>query len=86
MVTLTDMSMQSKKLKLVPAYFMHTRSSIPIRVPRALITICLCSILSILSTRAIAFVVDFSIQYYYYYVDSYSTYFAGISLPSLSVS
>ena len=85
MVTLTDMSMQSKKWKLVPAYFMHTRSSIPIRVPRALITICLCSILSILSTRAIAFVVDFSIQYYYY-VDSYSTYFAGISLPSLSVS
>ena len=87
MVTLTDMSMQSKKWKLVPAYFMHTRSSIPIRVPRALITICLCSILSILSTRGIAFVVDFSIQYYYYYyADSYSTYFAGISLPSLSVS
>ena len=64
---------------------MHTKSSISIRGPKVLITICLCSILSILlSTRAIAFVVDFSVQYYY--VDSQSTLFAGISLPSLSLT
>jgi hypothetical protein len=40
----------------------HTAFSISICLPKPLTTICLlCSMLSIFSTRAIAFVVDFSI-------------------------
>jgi hypothetical protein len=65
MVTLTDMSIQAMERKLAIAYIVHTGSSISICLPKPLTIICLCSILSILSTKAIAFVVEFCIQYYY---------------------
>jgi hypothetical protein len=49
--------------KLVIASFAHTRYSICLPT---ILTICLCSMYFVLSTRAIAFVVDFSIQYEVY--------------------
>jgi hypothetical protein len=60
MVTLIDMSIQAMEMAIV--YFVHLGSSIFICLHKALTTICLCNMLPILSTRAIAFVVDFSIH------------------------
>jgi hypothetical protein len=63
MVTLTDMSIRAVERKLAIIYFVYSGSSISICLTKVLTTICLSSMLSILSTKAIAFVVDFSIQY-----------------------
>ena len=59
-----DINIQAMGRKLAIAYFVHTGSSISICLPEIL-TICLCcSIYSILlSTKDIAFVVDFSVEY-----------------------
>jgi hypothetical protein len=62
-VTISNVNIHTMDWKLVLAYFVYAGSSISICLPKALTTICLCSINSIFSTKAIAFVVDFSIQY-----------------------
>jgi len=57
------MSIQSMWWKPVIVNFMNSKYSISICLTKALTTICLSSMLSISSTRAIAFLVDLSIQY-----------------------
>jgi hypothetical protein len=63
MVTLTDIS-KAIESKLVIASFVNTASSISICLPEIL-TICLCCSIYyiLLSTKAIAFVIDFSVEY-----------------------
>jgi len=62
MVTLTDIIIQVIEIKPLITYFVNSGFSVSsILLPNAL-TICLSSILSIYTTKAIAFVVDFSIQ------------------------